>query len=508
MKYRITVNKKIIPAAILSFLLLPFTVNAQNRGNALGFQGLVDYQRASVRATAMGSAFNAISSDLNSLYYNPAGLSGLEKITVSVSGNTITRTWTENQEYRPNRRLVTLPFYLEGLYIPDPVNNGMWDHEVFAEALLDTSYLVALPDTGLTAYSKEAADWEAAMHKTGISELTIAYPFTLFNRNISVALGVQPQIAIHDYDRNKTYLDPHIAYSEYNIIPQANGTDTVRMNWYDYIRERKGSALAVDFGFGMEILPWLSWGFSLEFLSGKSSDSQSKEKTGYFDIYDENMFMFSYDTLHTLYQGTSRFSALKSGIALLIEREFISVGLNINLPYSIKRTFSYVKTVTDTAAAVSIDVIGEESVKIPAGFDLGFAMRPIDKFTVTIDISQTAYHNAAWSFDSALEEAQREWVKQEVLAFGAEINPIAGLFLRAGYRSATQVFVPDGAAIRTKGPQKTTWSLGGGYNLGKYGEIDIAYLIGNLKYYDQYFSNINYVNDKSGRLIIGYSIGL
>lgn len=507
MKYRVSNKiKKYIIMSLCLLSVLPLT--AQNRGNALGFQGLDRFDLPSARLSALGGSFTAVRGDVQSLYINPAGLTGMDQMQISVTANGSNDSWWENQIYRPNRRLVTLAFYLEGLYVPDPKNNGLWDHDVFYDGLLDTSYVVSLPDTGLGAYSKEAADWMHNQDHFGFSDISFAIPLTLMDKNLSVAVGIRPQMAIRDYDRNTTYLDPHIAYTEYGIVPQVDGTDTVRMNWFDYERSRTGSAMSVNAAMGMEILPWLSAGFGMEFMSGNSNDVQMKKKIGYFDLYDENMFMFSYDTLNTRYEGVSHFSSFKTQLGFQVINDHVSIGANLNMPYMINRSFSYLKTVTDTAGSVNSDISGTESVKVPLGYNLGLAFKPLEGLLVTLDIAETPFQNSSWTFSPDLEEFQREWVKQTIMAFGIEFKPFEALTLRAGYRDVTQVFVPDGAAVISKGPQQISWSMGLGYRFGQFGQLDVAYVTSDLKYYDQYFSNVNYVRQKTGRWIVGYSIKL
>ena len=507
MKNRVSnINFKKI--ALFGLVLSMTMLFAQNRGNALGFQGLDENNLASPRVAALGGSFTAVAGDVNTLYINPAGLSALEGFSIALNGSMFNRTWLENQEYRPNRRFVTLPFYLEGLYVPDPANNGMWDHDVFAAGLLDTSYIVNLPDTGLMAYSKEAADFISNRSSLGNVDFKLALPLAMGERTLSLALGVNAMEEINDVDNNATYLDPHIAYSEYGLLPQADGSDTIRMNWYTFDRSRVGLRNTVTLGAAMDVLPWLSAGFNVAYESANTFDLQAKRKVGYFDLYDDNQFMYSYDTLNTTYDGTSIFMAIKSKLGLQIHNDNVSLGLSVSLPYTINRTYNYEKSVEDTSGITLISVDGTENVKMPMGFQLGFMFTPIEDLSVMVDIAQTPYQNAVWTVSNDLEELRRPWVKQEILSFGLEYIALENLALRAGYRSESQVFVPDGAAVRTIGPKKISWSAGLGVDLGSAGSIDLSYIFQDLKYYDQYFSNINYVRDMAHRFILGYSITL
>ena len=71
-------------------------------------------------------------------------------------------------------------------------------------------------------------------------------------------------------------------------------------------------------------------------------------------------------------------------------------------------------------------------------------------------------------------------------------------------QSIPQTFIPDGAAIKDKGPDANSYSVGASINLF-FGRIDLAYQLKVLKYYDSYFSNTNYAFEKSSNILIGYT---
>ena len=76
----------------------------------------------------------------------------------------------------------------------------------------------------------------------------------------------------------------------------------------------------------------------------------------------------------------------------------------------------------------------------------------------------------------------------------------------AGYRYTTETFVPDGAAIKDRGPAATSYTLGASIKLFQMGRLDITYVIQHLKYYDSYFSNTNYVFESLDNFLFGYAI--
>ena len=93
------------------------------------------------------------------------------------------------------------------------------------------------------------------------------------------------------------------------------------------------------------------------------------------------------------------------------------------------------------------------------------------------------------------------------LRFGIEYRPCRRLVLRAGYKTVNRECVPDGAAFRDRGPEMESYALGAGlYALS--GRFDVAYEMRSMKYYDSYYSNTNFVLEKSDLLLFGYTFFL
>ena len=120
----------LITLILASLMISSATLLAQHRGDNLSFQGFGYKDNLSTKASAMAGAVTAVSGDISSLFYNPAGLAGIEKLQISFNVKLYNRHWRENQDYRPNNAFSTLPLYFEGLYIPLRENSGRWDYDL------------------------------------------------------------------------------------------------------------------------------------------------------------------------------------------------------------------------------------------------------------------------------------------------------------------------------------------------------------------------------------------
>jgi len=502
MSIKTAIRKGLIPG-LGWWIMVNSLVQAQNRGNDLLFQGWADLHDTSPRALAMGGAYSAMSGMVDVMNHNPAGLANVSKMQISLGGDLLNRKWTENQVYYPNRLFYTLPFYLEHLYIPDPANNGKRDHLVFYQGLLDTAYVVALPDTGLEPYSDAAADWLVRERSANLAHLQIAYPFKIGGKNLVVALACNTDLRLSDYDRNDTYLDPHLGYIEYNMPRIVTGLDTITMNWSVFRRKRAGQVREYQVALALHQSQRVQFGFSLSYLTGRTRDEQHLDKVGYFQLFDQNDFAFSYDTLNLAITGKSTFSAVQTNLGTQLVFEAFSVGLNLHLPYTVERRAAYTQTVNDTAGTRRSSLHRTDKLRIPLGYTCGVSFRPAAKFIFNLDYAVNRYSQAEWRLDS--DTTYRRWVDQTILAFGIQYAPFTSVALRGGYRLVPQVYVPDGAAFRDRGPSAHSWTLGMGLKFGQYGCLDLAWEQRTLKYFEQYFSNVNYSKQVVGQGRVAYS---
>jgi len=488
---------------MLYLALTASAVMAQHRGDNLSFQGIMAETGNGVKSQAMGGAFSSVTGDLEALFWNPAGLMGIGNFQFSVSGNTYNQLWRENQEYRPNRQFVTLPFYLDGLYTPDPANNGKLDYEVFQN---DSNYYILPPTQGQDKYSESAADWQVEKNGFVFNNLSAAIPVNIADQRFVIGAAYAYKSHLLDYDRNQTYLDPHPGTDEYggHILRITSPGDSVRMYWSDYERKREGNLQTIHFALSYELTQNLALGLGLNLMSGRTDDFQRLSRIGYFDLVNEaNSFRFSYDTLEVSTNGTSDFNGTSFNLGAVLEFEHFNFGFNLTGPYTITRKFDYATTTADLNGSETGAVNGEDRMKVPLSYAFGLSLKPVESFRFSIDFNQNNYGDAEFSY-AVPDSFRHGWVDQTALGFGFAYTPFNFLTVLGGYRHMTEVFAPDGAATRDEGPARDSFSLGLSINTN-FGIIDLAYVMSSMKYYDAYYSNSNYVTESLSRLLVGYT---
>jgi len=491
-------------------ILMALSAYGQHRGDRLGFQGLNGIENQGVKALAMGSAYTSIHGELDALYWNPAGLVGLSKLQVAVNAGSYKQSWNERQDYRPNRQMVTLSFILDGLYSPDPAYNGWWDNEAF---LTDSNYVVNEPVLGKDPYSEEAADWKKKMDGFGLHDLTFALPLTVMQKSVVVSGGYSQQLLSLNYDRNDTYLTPHPSSDIYNPVPErvTAQQDSVHIEWYAFSRSRSGPLQAINAALAVGVTDYLKVGVGFKRLIGETDDSQSFNKVADILITGGyNLYQFQYDTLDVITSGTSTFSGNKIEIGAILNLKSLSIGARVTPGYTIKREWDYTVQTADANQTISETLSGTDEMKTPLSYSVGISLRPKENITLSMDLEHRSYEKAEWKMSTAPiggDTLHTAWMNQTLFRCGVEYKPVSWLSILGGYQMIPAEYVPDGAAIKDKGPVRDLFSLGLSVGLIM-GRLDIAYQFGNLKYYDQYFSNTNYVFERFNNLMFGYTIML
>jgi len=499
-------NLKVLVLFLIISIALVTNVNAQHRGDALSFQGLNENNAIGVKAAAMGGADVAHTGDLSSIFSNPAGLSQIDRIKISVSTNSFQKKWWENQDYRPNRQFTNLSFILDGLYTPNKENNGKWDYDAFFD---DSTYIVRDPKLGLDPYSEDAAIWSKKESDFVLNNIAFAVPLKISEYSFVVSAAYSQKNNILDYDRNTTYLDPHIGSNGYGPIEErvTSAEDTVHVNWSDYTRAKNGDIKQMTFNISSEVIENLNLGIGVNILSGQSDDFYALNKVGYFDLIGgANSFKFSYDTLNTSVSGTSEYSGMNFTLGLIYQIGQFNLGFKLNTPYTLERKWNYKYSTATTDTSFFNNLNGTDKVDLPVSFAFGLSVKPLENFRVAFDLEKANYSKAEFNISTS-DSLSSSWANQTIIRFGIEYNVYDFMTILAGFRNKTALFVPDGAAITENGPNNTTYTAGLSFDTN-YGRFDFAYEMSSMRYFDSYFSNTNYNSVTRSNFLLGYTLTL
>jgi long-subunit fatty acid transport protein len=331
-------------------------------------------------------------------------------------------------------------------------------------------------------------------------------PFQIADQKFVAAATYGREMNINDYDRNHTFLDPHIGFAAYGDIGRVNGSDTLVVDWYDYQRKRSGQIDNFTAALAYELNEYLSFSVGGKFSWGESEDYQKLDKIGYFDLITQNQHRFSYDTAYQHIEGISEYSSTSFNVGFHFQLKRISVGVKVDLPYDFEREYDYNKTVLDSNGTSNTKVTGKDVAKYPAKYSFGVGFKPVDNLYLAIDYRYSPYSKT--DFELANRDTTfAQWVDQHSIHFGLDYQPIDLISLQVGFKSIPQTFTPEGGASKDSGPSAESINFGLGVHTD-YGNLHFAYEHRVLKYYDSYFSNTNYNTIKFSNIMVGYSLGI
>ncbi len=484
---------------IMLFLFAPVRVYAQHRGDNLTFQGLAYKENLSTKASAMGGAMTAVTGDVSSLFYNPAGLARVDEFQISVNMSRQNMQWWENQNYYTDRQFTTLPLYLEGLYVPRRENHGRWDYELYKDS---TNFFINPPQLGYDSYDKKAADWTKSLDEIGLKNVSAAYPFMLFERKFVVAAGFIRN-GINNFDRNETYTSPVLSSYDYEDFKRVvNGIDTLSVKWSRFLRQRTGAMNNITAGLSNEVIPNVMIGVGVNIQFGQSDDLQSLTRFGDLNLIDAQKFRFYFVDSARVLSGTSKFKSFGINFGAMVQLNKLKVGVKVDLPYTLTRKWDYTEELKGSATTAQA-LSGTDEFKMPAIYNFGISFQPVDNFLIAFNYENAPYGSAEFTLASP-DTMFRKWVDQNTLAFGIEYKMYNFLTVLAGYRTIPEIFIPDGAAIKDKGPAATSYNAGISVTTFL-GRLDLAYEYRSLKYYDSYYSNANYAFESNSTIMLGFT---
>lgn len=491
---------------IYILVLLNCVLIGQHRGDPMGFQSIDNIYSYNLFSPLSGMPNSISSNDLGEMFVNPASLASLKNSKLSFSLFSNEKEWWERQEYRPNRQLVTLPFILEGLFVPNRDYDGWYDHEAF---LQDTMYLVQDPDLGADVYEKNASDWQEKKSRDGIDRFMIGFPLHYGDKNIVLAFSFINNLLLDNYDRNQTHLNPHPAWDGYSDMPDrvTGAEDSIRVTWSDYERNRLGALNSWTFNCSYSLTTNLSIGLTYNKISGDTDDMVQLETIGHFDILEGyNTYKFRYDSERHNTQGTSKFNISNISIGGIINGEKYRAGINVMLPHKIKRQweYNYVKNMVDSSSS-SIDK-GFDRMDMPITISYNIYFKPHEKFALSSNYINLPFNNADFTY-AGDDSLYSKWIDKKLFSFGLSYWLPSNIILTAGLQTMSQSYIPDGQAFNNIGP--ISKSIVFGLQLPRFpsgGVISVFYQKNTLKYYDLYFSNTNWTSENFNRLDITCSI--
>jgi opacity protein-like surface antigen len=478
MKYLITFS--------LFVLLLPISVLGQGVSDPLLYQGLENYNPMSARTRAMGGAAVTVGNDVGAMFSNPAILAQLPSLQIHIGGRWTDVEYDQTQRWTPNRFYADLSLMFENNFygIKDP------------DAITDSTDLLHKPYDDITpGWSKNRTVARPSLMAAGI-------PFTFLGMPVAAGIGYAEMINLNHYYQNNNAIAPNIGEYRPDPIPIVASGDTLLVQWYQFIRERKGSIYGIIPSIAVTPFEGLNLGFSLAILNGSSDDNQWRVDRGHLRFLYNRYFLDSIDA-RTAMSGTSDYSGILTTIGCIYTQDYYSIGFSLRPPATITREWSQISVEDMGDTLVNRSMKGTDKLKMPWFYTIGLALYPSEKITIGVDYAMQKFSDVTYS---GQDYTSSPWVNSRVFRVGIEYHFRKWLNIRGGAREEAQAFVPAGEGLIGEPVSGAAYTTGFGINVGNI-TIDASYEYGTLKYNDLWQSNVNTnrITSHTGMLELGYT---
>jgi long-subunit fatty acid transport protein len=460
---------------LLTFVLIIVIVcnmaHAQGIADPLSYHGLQNFNPMNVRSHAMGGSAVAVGTGISSMFSNPATLTNLQSIEFSIGGNWQNINYEQSQRWNPNRFYADLSLMFENRF------DGIKDPEI----IRDSTDFLHKP------FDKLKPEWNKNTSAVRPSVIAGGIPFSLMGVKIGAGIGYAEMINLNHYYQNNNAMSPYLGNYRPYPLPVVTQGDTLFVEWYQFIRQRKGSIYGIVPAIAVNPLDGISIGLSVAVLTGSSDDQQLRNDRGHLRFL-YNSYLLDSISSRSFTNGTSKYSGLIPTIGCLINQDYYSLGISLRPPATITRKWDQKIESEIGITKSTLSTNGTDKLKMPWFYTLGIAFYPSEKINIGIDYAVQPYAEVKY-----LSEQNNEifpWVSSKAFRVGIEYKYKKWLNLRAGAREEIQAFTPAGEGLIGDPASGAVYTAGFGVQFENI-IIDGSYEYGTLRYNDLWQSNVN-----------------
>ena len=297
-----------------------------------------------------------------------------------------------------------------------------------------------------------------------INYLSAVYPFNLFDRNMVMSLSYQ-----HLYDFNREW--------QFNIHQEVGRE--ISDDFWDY--KQSGGLSAVGLAYAVQIIPELSFGFTLNFWDDSLTANQWEQKyymTGSGTLGGAPLAK-SLDKTETY-----SFRGFNANFGILWRTEKFRIGAVIKTPFTADIEHKIQKYSAVTSPMFQTDsqnYIRNEELEMPISFGIGAAYKFSDLFFMSADIYRTDWNNFVYKDEKGKETSPvsgKDIAKSDI---GSTNQARIGFEYRFTNQKKGYIIPIRGGLFYDPAPAEKSpddfygFSLGTGFTLNDKFSLDFAY---------------------------------
>jgi hypothetical protein len=364
--------------------------------------------------------------------------------------------------------------------------------------LIDDPDLTEVPPGGFgpedsiaRPYDDIPPNWSRKQPSSHSIQGFLAVPLELFGLRFVAGVGALQYASLDYYFQNNNILSPSIGTQRPVGIPlPAIGQEEI-VDWSQYMQLREGSIRGYGGALSVGVFEELSVGLSGLVLDGHSDDLETALSRG--RIRFGNNDGIYYHLLDSVYSratrsGTSDYSGEEFSISALYHGSYLSLGLMVKPPSSIRRTFETLLQEDSSGNPATSRLSGTDKLVLPWRTAIGLSLNVREDLMLGFEYEIRPLASAEYT--SASGETSRPWLSSNVFRIGGQFLLTKWLAIRAGYRDEAEVFEPEGNELIGEAVGYSVYSLGLGVSFGGFC-LNAAYEYSEAKYEDKWQTNVN-----------------
>lgn len=483
---------------IIASLCIQTSSFGQGAAESLLLQGFDQRTLYDVRSLGMGGAVLAAGTNASVLFINPAGLASVEGVEFRASAINIATSQRQTQEWVPNRYWTGLSLMMEDKWgdIKAPVSTDPWEQ-------------LQKPFDGI------GPNWSRKSDRTLPISTALAIPVTISSVPLVFGIGGSRAIDLNHFFQNNNVTDPFIGQYRPQPLPELQPSDTLRVRWFQFAREREGAIWGITPAVAASFSD-LTIGVSATYYTGSSDENERRIDRGFLTFL-YNRFRIQ-DTVRysSVSSNSSTYKGIGGTVGVKFERPTFAVAATVQIPYTIKREYSsnfqsreevliHRDPDSVSTAIVNTNQSGTDDIHFPLSYSLGLLFKPFPRWAVAFDYDIRRLDAVDYTRNDG--SVLRPWIAAPSFRMGAEYRANDWLALRGGYREVSQAFSPEGSAIIGDPAVMTVVTAGAGFSF--YGvQIEAAYEYARLRYQDSWQSNVNYNSLTQHRVLLEFGYRL
>jgi opacity protein-like surface antigen len=471
---------------------------AQGYDAPLTMQGLHRTAVASPAARGAGSVIFGRSSDVSSLFADPAGLTRIEGLQISFTTERRSTLDRQDQRFGGLQGYTAFTPLMMGTtgQIPDPPD----------------SLLVSQTDSVQRPFDAIGPQWSRSATSRLPIRVFAAMPLEIGGLTFVVGAGMTEYVNLDRFYQNNNSMSPSVlSVLDGTISTLGLNTNPYLVQWYQYRQERVGSINAYGGSVAARLSDRWSVGVSGAWLDGETDDQEVRVGRGRLAFFTNSLRISKEGMTSTAKTGTSSFSGTEFTISASYTARSVMFAAAITPPSTITRSFRGT-IVWDSVAAVSrlshrVDSIhvtgsesyaGEDRIDLPWRASVGVNIFLKEGWRLGLSYEVRPYRSAKYTDASGV--MSQPWLASAILSVGTEFRAAEWLTLRAGATSYDENFSGVTPPLRGEPVNYPVYAVGCGLHvLGA--TIDLAYEYADRKFIDTW-ANAASINRQFAHTIV------